>query len=46
MKTKKVNAYIMDIFGKIEQPKIISKCILLMTSKWQDIPNYRTLEIW
>ena len=40
MKTAKVNAYIMHIFGKIElllilQPKIISKCITLMTSKRQ-----------
>ena len=40
MKTAKVNAYIMHIFGKIElylymQPKIISKCITLMSSKWQ-----------
>ena len=37
MKTAKVNAYIMHIFGKIEllflmQLKIISKCITLMTS--------------
>ena len=41
MKTAKVNAYIMHIFGKIGllsiymQPKIISKCILLMTAKRQ-----------
>ena len=40
MKTAKVNAYIMHIFGKIElylymQPKIISKCITFMTSKRQ-----------
>ena len=38
MKTAKVNACIMHIFGKISfhlymQPKIISKCISLMTSK-------------
>ena len=40
MKTAKVNAYIMHIFGKIEllsihKPKIISKCITLMTYKGQ-----------
>ena len=40
MKTVKVNAYIMYIFGKIElysymQRKIISKCITLMTYKRQ-----------
>ena len=40
MKTAKVNAYIMHIFGKIEllsihETKIISKCITLMTSKGQ-----------
>ena len=36
MKTAKVNAFIMHIFGKIElQPKIISKSITLMPSKRQ-----------
>ena len=40
MKTAKVNAYIMHIFGKIElllymQPKIISNCVTLMSSKRQ-----------
>ena len=40
MKTAKVNAYIMHIFGKIEllsihEQKIISKCIALMSSKRQ-----------
>ena len=40
MKTAKVNAYIMHIFGKLSfclymQPKIISKCISLMSSKRQ-----------
>ena len=36
MKTAKVNAYIMHIFGEIELlSKIISKCITLMTSKRQ-----------
>ena len=40
MKTAKINAYTMYIFGKIElylylQPKIISKCITLMTYKRQ-----------
>ena len=40
MKTAKVNAYIMHISGKIEfsskhAPKIISKCITLMTFKRQ-----------
>ena len=40
MKTAKVNAYIMHIFGNIEfylymQPKIISKCTTLMSSKRQ-----------
>ena len=40
MKTAKVNACIMHIFGKIEllsihAPKIISKCISLMSSKRQ-----------
>ena len=40
MKTAKVNAYIMHIFGKIEllsihAIKIISKCITLMSSKRQ-----------
>ena len=47
MKTAtKVNAYIMHIFGKIEllsrlymQPKIISKCITLMSSKRQRHTN-------
>ena len=40
MKTAKVNAYIMHIFGKIElylymQPKIISKCITLISPERQ-----------
>ena len=40
MKTAKVNAYIMHIFGKLSfylymQPKIISKCITFMSSKRQ-----------
>ena len=40
MKTAKLNGYIMHMFGKIDlylyiQPKIISKCITLMTSKRQ-----------
>ena len=40
MKKATVNAYIMHIFGKIElylymQPKIISICIILMSSKRQ-----------
>ena len=40
MKTAKVNAYIMHIFGKTElllymQPKIISKYITLMSPKGQ-----------
>ena len=40
VKTAKINAYIMYIFGKIElylymQPEIISQCITLMTSKRQ-----------
>ena len=40
MKTAKVNAYFMHIFGQnklypCRQPKIISKCITLMTSKRQ-----------
>ena len=41
MKTAKVNAYIMYIYLKrlsfflYTQPKIISKCIILITSKWQ-----------
>ena len=40
MKTAKVNAYIMYMFGKIELLSIhatlnISKCITLMTSKGQ-----------
>ena len=53
MKTAKVNAYIMHIFGKIElffylymQPKFISKCITLMTSKRQRHTYLSTLEIW
>ena len=45
MKTKKVNAYIMYIFGKIEQPIFFSKCITLMTSKRQRHTYFRTLEI-
>ena len=47
MKTAKVNAYIMHIFGKIELLSIhLFQNALLKLLRDKDIPIYRTLEIW